>query len=55
MSMEVMADLAKSGGSEAEKQYPIPDNLWCSITNEVPTQKPPIEPTAHSREAETLL
>jgi len=50
ISKPVSAATAKSGGSEAEKQYPCPDNLWWSITKDGPAQKPPTEPRDVSRE-----
>lgn len=47
-----MAACASNGGELAEKQYPKPDKRWWSTINVDPTQKPPIEPTAFSNDAD---
>lgn len=45
-----MAAWANNGGADAEKQYPRPVKIWCSMINVVPTENPPIEPTAFSND-----
>ena len=40
---------ASSGGKDAEKTYPCPDNLWWSMTYARPQQKPPREAMEFSK------